>query len=88
MDEKAKPYTLLMDQREKATLTGVTNVERFDENEVVLETAGGRLILSGSKLHVASLAPEEGKLLVDGVIDGVMYDGAPKRGGLLRRFRP
>ena len=82
-----KPYGLTMDRREKAVLTGVTDVERFDENEVVLHTHGGRLILTGTGLHVSSLQLEEGRLLVDGTIDGAVYDGGAmkRRGGLLRR---
>ena len=82
-----KPYGLTLDRREKAAVTGVTDVERFDENEIVLTTHGGRLILTGTGLHVASLQLEEGKLLVDGAIDGVQYDGAGpvRRGGFLRR---
>lgn len=83
----AKPCAISIDRREKAVLTGVTDVERFDENEVVLETHCGRLVLTGSQLHVASLQLEEGRLLVDGTIDGVTYAGAPgsKKGGFLRR---
>ena len=82
-----KPYGLTLDRREKATITGVTDVERFDENEVVLSTHGGRLTLTGAGLHVASLQLEEGRLLVDGTIDGVTYDGGvmKRRGGFLRR---
>ena len=82
-----KSYGLTLDRREKAVLTGVTDVERFDESEVVLHTHGGRLVLPGTGLHVSSLQLEEGRLLVDGAIDGVVYDGgAPKRrGGFLRR---
>ena len=82
-----KPYGMTMDRREKAVLTGVTDVERFDENEVVLHTHGGRLILTGTGLHVSSLQLEEGRLLVDGTIDGAVYDGGAmrRRGGFLRR---
>ena len=82
-----KPHGLTMDRREKAVLTGVTDVERFDENEVVLHTHGGRLILTGTGLHVSSLQLEEGRLLVDGAIDGVVYDGGAmkRRGGFFRR---
>ena len=82
-----KPYGLTLERREKAVLTGVTDVERFDENEVVLHTHGGRLTLTGTGLHVSSLQLEEGRLLVDGAIDGVQYDGGatPRRGGFLRR---
>ena len=82
-----KSYGLTLDRREKAILTGVTDVERFDENEVVLHTHGGRLILTGTGLHVSSLQLEEGRLLVDGAIDSMAYDSgsAKHRGGFLRR---
>ena len=82
-----KPYGLTLDRREKAVLTGVTDVERFDESEVVLHTHGGRVTLTGSQVHVSSLQLEEGRLLVDGTIDGVVYDGAPgaRRSGFFRR---
>lgn len=92
MNEPAgKPFALTLERREKAVLTGVTDVERFDENEVVLHTHGGRLTLTGTGLHVSSLQLEEGRLLVDGSIDSAVYDsGAPRpsllrRGGFLRR---
>lgn len=82
-----KEYGVSLDRREKAVLTGVTDVERFDESEIVLHTHGGRLTLTGSGLHVSSLQLTEGRLLVDGAIDGMLYDGgAPRRrGGFLRR---
>ena len=62
----SKPFALTLEKREKAVLTGVTDVERFDESEVVLHTHGGRLTLTGTGLHVSSLQLEEGRLLVDG----------------------
>ena len=86
MNEPAgKPYGITLERREKAVLTGVTDVERFDENEVVLHTHGGRLTLTGSGLHVSSLQLEEGRLMVDGAIDSVAYDGGVRRGGFFRR---
>lgn len=82
-----QPYGLTLDKRANAVLTGVTDVESFDENTVVLHTYGGRLILSGSSLHVSSLQLEEGRLTVDGSIDSLVYDGPAgrKKGGFLRR---
>ena len=80
-----KPFGLTLEKREKAVLTGVTDVERFDETEVVLHTHGGRLTLTGSGLHVSSLQLEEGRLLVDGTIDSAVYDSGLPRGGALRR---
>lgn len=79
-------YSLVIDRRRKATLTGVTDVESFDETTVVLHTHGGRLILTGSGLHVASLVLEDGRLTVDGAIDSAAYDGpGEKRRSFFRR---
>ena len=49
-----KPCGLVIENRKKAVLTGVKEVDRFDETAVVLETWGGRLTLTGSGLHVIS----------------------------------
>ena len=79
-------YGLMLDRRERATLTGVTEVESFDDTQVVLSTHGGRLVLTGAGLHVSSLVLEEGKLSLEGTIDGLHYEGGGlKRGGFLRR---
>ncbi|MGN0747146.1 MAG: YabP/YqfC family sporulation protein, partial [Aristaeellaceae bacterium] len=71
----------------KAVVTGVTDVESFDDGAVVLHTHGGRLTLTGTGLHVSSLQLEEGRLTVDGVIDSAAYEGgtARRRGGFLRK---
>lgn len=81
-----KNYGLTMECRRKAVVTGVTDVESFDETTVVLHTHGGRLTLNGSGLHVSNLQLEEGRLTVDGAIDGAAYDGQPgHRRGFLRK---
>ena len=82
-----KPYGLTMEQRKKAIVTGVTDVESFDDGAVVLHTHGGRLTLTGAGLHVSSLQLEEGRLSVDGVIDSAVYEGSGvrRRGGFLRK---
>ena len=67
-------YSMVIDRRKKATLTGVTDVESFDDQAVVLSTHGGRLTITGSGLHVSSLQLEDGRLTLDGTIDAAAYD--------------
>ncbi len=43
----AVPHRLTLDDRAKLTLTGVEDVERFDEDEIVLSTTAGALIIKG-----------------------------------------
>lgn len=87
MDNAAEPgYSLSLDRRKHAVLTGVTDVESFDDASVVLHTHGGRLTLHGAELHVSRLQLENGQLEVDGVIDAAVYDTSPmKRRSWLRR---
>ena len=82
-----KNYGMTMERRGRAAITGVTDVECFDAPAVILHTHGGRLILTGSGMHVASLQLEEGRLTVEGSIDSAAYDGpgGKRRGGFLRR---
>ena len=77
----AVPHRLEMDGRERLTVTGVENVERFDENEIVMNTAVGLLVVAGENLHIGKLSLDGGELHVDGRIDAVTYEDAPEAGG-------
>ena len=74
--------------RESLVVTGVEEVERFDEEEIVMRTTAGTLVVGGSQLHIGKLNLEGGELHVDGNIHTLLYeDSAPSRqGGLLRRL--
>ena len=80
-------HHIILEEREQLSVSGVEEVESFDDGQIVLSTHGGRLILSGAGLHVSSLLLEEGKLSLEGTIDGLHYEGngGKRRGSLLRR---
>lgn len=81
----ARAHTLTMENRQRAALTGISEVVAFDENQVVLRTDSGEIALTGEGLHVTRLMLEEGQLSVEGKIDGVLYTQRKGRRGLLRR---
>ena len=73
--------------REKLTVTGVEDVERFDELSVVMRTAAGVLVISGEDLHIGKLSLEGGELYVDGRITSISYEDTPNRqGGFFSRL--
>ena len=73
--------------REHLRVSGVEDVERFDENCIVMATCVGTLIVSGEDLHIGKLSLDGGELHVDGRIDSLSYeDPALGGGGLLRRL--
>lgn len=83
--EPARAHTLTMENRQRAALTGISEVMAFDENQVVLRTDTGEVALSGEGLHVTRLMLEEGQLAVEGKIDSVFYTQRSRRRGWLRR---
>lgn len=87
-DLSGMPHRLELDGRTRLVVTGVEEVERFDEEEIVMRTTAGVLIVGGSTLHIGKLNLDGGELHVDGSIDTMVYEetgGAPS-GGLLRRL--
>ena len=73
--------------RERLTVSGVEDVERFDENGIVMSTSAGVLVVTGEDLHIGKLSLDGGALHVDGRIDSVAYEeGGREQGGFLRRL--
>ena len=83
--------TVLLEQRESLKISGVMDVDAFDENGILLETTEGMLHVKGSGLKVKKLSEEIKELEVTGKIDSLAYSqsGAGKKGGsiLARMFR-
>mgnify|MGYP004513053921 FL=1 len=80
-------HRLTMEGREKLTVAGVEDVERFDENCIVMSTCAGTLVVTGEGLHIGKLSLDGGELLVDGHIESISYeDEQPVRGGLFSRL--
>ena len=80
-------HRLELEGRERLTISGVEDVERFDDTGIVMTTTAGVLTVTGEGLHIGQLSLEGGELHVDGRVDSISYeedDGG--RGGLLRRL--
>ena len=90
MNDYTVPQTahrLELDGRESLTVSGVEDVERFDETGIVMSTAVGTLVVTGEDLHIGKLSLDGGELHVDGRIDSLAYeDQGSGRGGLLSRL--
>lgn len=82
-------HRLELESREKLVVSGVEEVERFDEEEIVMRTTAGTLVVGGERLHIGKLNLEGGELHVDGAIHTLLYEDsspATAQGGLLRRL--
>jgi sporulation protein YabP len=59
-------YQIIMTNREHIVIEGVEHVASFDEEEIILETKMGILLLKGENLHIVQLNLEDGNLIVEG----------------------
>lgn len=67
------PHGFTLQDRKKITMSGVSDVQTFDEKQVIVLTTQGRLVIRGSGLHVDQLSLETGDLQLSGHIDTMEY---------------
>ncbi len=66
-------HSLILDNRKKLSLTGVTDVMGFDEQTVSLSTDCGTLIVKGENLHINKLNLDSKDVCIDGTINSLQY---------------
>ena len=86
----AKRQEIHMVNRKVMDITGVNNVESFDNEEFLLETELGYLTVRGQNLHMKNLSLEQGMVTIEGLIHSIVYlDGngaAAKSKGLFGKL--
>jgi sporulation protein YabP len=84
--EAAPSHHLVLEERSSLSISGVEEVDSFDENTISLSTCQGSLIVRGENLHIEKLSLDGGDLRVEGTIDALTYEERPVRGGLFARL--
>ena len=80
-------HHIILEEREQLSVSGVEEVESFDENTIVMLTNRGTLIVRGEELHIEKLSLDGGDLKVEGTIDSLSYEESRRdRGSLLSRL--
>ena len=83
--EQKKAHSVLLENRGKITLTGVSDVERFSEDNLTIATDYGQIDVRGENIQVTRLSLETGDLVAEGVIDSVIYSATVKNGGIFSK---
>lgn len=80
MEEKRgkMAHNVILENRKKMSISGVTDVGAFDETTVTLTTDEGVLTVKGSSLHINRLNVESGDVDVEGMIHSFSYDDRKK----------
>lgn len=68
-------HRIFIEDRKKLRITGVEDVESFDDDSVVIYTVEGSMTVTGADFRINKLNIENGELEIDGELDSIRYSG-------------
>lgn len=74
-----REHHLTLSDRKRLTLSGVTEVLRFEDTVALFDTTDGRLTIRGENLRVESMDVEAGNVILKGVVCALGYAGDSDR---------
>ena len=81
--QASTPHQLILQDRQQVEMTGVSDVDSFDETAIIAYTSLGELTIRGSDLRIKRLDLECGLLSVEGNVCRLEYANSRKKGGFL-----
>ena len=73
---------IILENRKSLSISGITDVDSFDEKEISLYTQLGELTIQGRELHIDSMSVETGDMTITGDIWAMIYGDRDKKGPL------
>ncbi|MCQ2490203.1 MAG: sporulation protein YabP [Ruminococcus sp.] len=77
-----KDHGMIIENRKKMSVSGITDVDSFDEKAICLYTELGELTVQGRELHIDTMSVETGDMTISGEIWAVIYGDRDRRGPL------
>lgn len=85
--QETMPQNVIIEGRKKLIVTGVREVSRFDEDEIVLETIQGTLSIRGNDFKMERFSLDTGEVSATGFVTAFDYENdEPTSGGFLSRI--
>ena len=72
-------HSVIIDGRKKLNISGVRDVESFDDETITLKTVMGDMTVKGENLKIISFNTETSDLLAEGKIHAVVYMSDAKK---------
>ena len=66
-------HGLTITERKNLIISGVKKIESFDNEEFLMETTLGFLVIKGSELEIINLDTYQGNVSIKGRVDSLMY---------------
>ena len=73
-------HNIILEDRKSLSISGITDVDSFDEREIILYTQLGELAIQGRELHIDSMSVETGNMTITGDIWAMIYGDKDKKG--------
>ena len=64
---------LILENREKLTLTGILDIYSFDDQIIIIETELGLLTIKGDNLKISKLSLDTSEVIIEGEISSLIY---------------
>lgn len=84
--ENEAQHTLTLTNRSALTLTAISDVDAFNEQEILAICEYGELSIKGELLHIEELSLETGLMSVSGKISSLTYTERISQSSIFKRL--
>lgn len=80
---------LILENREKLSISGVSDVLSFDDQIIIIETDLGLLTIKGENIRINKLSIDTSDVIIEGNINSLVYsnsDFQKKNGNILNKI--
>ncbi len=85
-DENTVEHALVIKNRERLSITGVKDVDAFNEEQIIALSDYGELSIKGDLLHIEELNIDNGTLEITGKINEITYSTINNSTSVLKRL--
>lgn len=79
-------HNIIIESRRLLNITGVNEINSYDENMVVANTSMGELTVKGSSLNVNNLNLQSGELNIMGEISALYYNVSKEKSSIISKI--
>ncbi|MGL5973110.1 MAG: sporulation protein YabP [Oscillospiraceae bacterium] len=79
--QNPKVHNIILENRKFMTISGVSDIDSFDEQSVILFTDLGDIEVRGNNLHINKLNVDSGEVHIEGEIFALIYNDNIKTSG-------
>lgn len=79
-------HNIILECRSILTLTGINEIDSFDEMCVVANTLMGELTIKGKDFNISNLNVETGELCMTGEISALYYNVSKEKSSILSKI--